>query len=175
MLPRQSERERDLLFSSHRKGTDAFGGHSSLYIDSTLLEHDLDDNLFPLFSQSPPRREMAGRSSPINIATQSRNVPASPRHQQVSNLTYALQSTTGNELRPTSAMNTSNGTKQYSNGRYDSTGAMLALGPHYGSGAQPISMSNSNRGQPRRESIAGSLAGGMSWGGVSVGSWIRDE
>jgi len=27
----------------------------------------------------------------------------------------------------------------------------------------------------RRESLAGSLVGGMSWGGVSVGSWIRDE
>lgn len=29
--------------------------------------------------------------------------------------------------------------------------------------------------RPRRESLAGSLVGGMSWGGVSVGSWIRDE
>lgn len=33
----------------------------------------------------------------------------------------------------------------------------------------------SNREKPRRESLAGSLVGGMSWGGVSVGSWIRDE
>lgn len=59
--------------------------------------------------------------------------------------------------------------------RHDSVGAMPGLGPHYGSGALPISVSGSHRGQPRRESIAGSLVGGMSWGGVSVGSWIRDE
>ena len=50
---------------------------------------------------------------------------------------------------------------------------MSGLGPYYGSGAQPISMNTSNR--PRRESVAGSLVNGMSWGGVSVSSWIRDE
>ena len=48
-------------------------------------------------------------------------------------------------------------------------------GSQYGSGAQPIAMNGSSRETPRRESLAGSLVGGMSWGGVSVGSWIRDE
>lgn len=44
-------------------------------------------------------------------------------------------------------------------------------------GPKPISM-NPNRdqsGRPRRESTAGSLMAGMSWGGISVGSFIRDE
>lgn len=43
-------------------------------------------------------------------------------------------------------------------------------------GPKPISM-NPNRDQARgrRESLAGSLMAGMSWGGISVGSYIRDE
>jgi transcription factor SFP1 len=56
--------------------------------------------------------------------------------------------------------------------RKDSIGASMA---QWTSGTKPISVSGSNRDRPRRESLAGSLVGGMSWGGVSVGSWIRDD
>ncbi|KAK5100414.1 Transcriptional regulator of ribosomal biogenesis proteins [Lithohypha guttulata] len=42
-------------------------------------------------------------------------------------------------------------------------------------GARPISMKGRPMDKNRRESLAQSLGMGMSWGGASVGSWIRDD
>jgi transcription factor SFP1 len=41
-----------------------------------------------------------------------------------------------------------------------------------GTGAKPISVKDRNR---RESNTAGSFMNGMSWGGISVGSWVRDE
>ena len=119
------------------------------------------------------------RATPVDNSTSPRNGAVLPRAHYTSNLTTALKSTSGNETRPTPAVNIANGnTKGYGNGsgrRESVGGATSTFGSNYGTGAQPIAMNNSNREKPRRESIAGSLAGGMSFGGVSVSSWIRDE
>ena len=100
-------------------------------------------------------------TSPIDIATPTRNASSSPSSQGKKNPKFL-----DTDSR-TSAMMSSGLDSSMGRGREDSFG-----------GAKPISMNNPNRnadGRPRRESLAGSLVGGMSWGGVSVGSWIRDE
>ena len=110
-------------------------------------------------------------AAPMNIATL-RDSSISPHRRQISNLTSALQSTSGNEAKLTPAMNIDNGKPPHDD---SITGGLIASGSYHGSGAQPISMNSSNRDRPRRESLAGSMVTGMSWGGVSVGSFIRDE
>ncbi|KFY16835.1 hypothetical protein V492_01075 [Pseudogymnoascus sp. VKM F-4246] len=104
-------------------------------------------------------------TSPIDIATPSRNASSSP-----------------------SSQGTKSGARFNNSGVDDSrTSAIMsasAYDPNAGRprqesfvSAKPISMNNPRNldPRPRRESLAGSLVGGMSWGGVSVGSWIRDD
>ncbi|KAL8657286.1 MAG: hypothetical protein Q9226_002074 [Calogaya cf. arnoldii] len=159
------ERERDLLSSYYRK-TPGFAGSTSSYVDSALLESDFEDSTFPLFQDS----SALDHNMEIHSAF-------APRRHQTSNLTSALQSTSGNETRPTPAMNIGNGKGPHSSfGHRDSLSSGLgASGSHHASGTHPISMSSANRERPRRESLAGSMVSGMSWGGISVGSWVRDE
>jgi transcription factor SFP1 len=100
-------------------------------------------------------------TSPIDIATPTRNASSSPSSQGKKPVYHDIDSRNSAMMSGT-AFDSSMG-----RGRQDSFG-----------GAKPISMNNPNRnndGRPRRESLAGSLVQGMSWGGVSVGSWIRDE
>ncbi|EEP82238.1 conserved hypothetical protein [Uncinocarpus reesii 1704] len=115
---------------------------------------------------------MDNTTSPINISS-SRQTSLSPA-QQSSNLTSALQRASAvdrPDLIP--AWNGASPTAFKSNGaRKDSFSATMA---QYSNGSKPITVAGSNRDKPRRESLAGSLVGGMSWGGVSVGSWIRDD
>ena len=171
-FPRKFEKEKENLLAWHQKNT-GFAGAASSYVDSTLLEAEFEDSSFPLFNEPSGHLGMGSRAMPIDIGTSSQPGSGS-RNSQTSNLTSALQSTTGNETRPTNAMSMALGqSKGYGSGlgHRESIGGMSS-GSH--SAAQPISM-NSNRDKPRRESLAGSMLTGMSWGGASVGSWIRDE
>ncbi|RHZ64555.1 zinc-coordinating transcription factor SFP1 [Aspergillus thermomutatus] len=136
----------------------------------TQLKEDLD---FPLFSSSPLTfGKMTGTAAPIDIAT--RQASVSPPGQQASNLTSALQRAGTGERTGSISHPSGIGINVFKAPppRKDSISAATA---QWGNGTKPISMAGSNRDKPRRESLAGSLVGGMSWGGVSVGSWIRDD
>lgn len=118
------------------------------------------------FPAAADNGKMPTTSIPINIATPSRNSSSSPASQAQMNAQY---------LEPdsrTSAMLSNNG--------FDTSMGMGGGGRQESyTGAKPISMNNPHRNNPderqRRESLANSFVNGMSWGGVSVGSWIRDE
>ncbi|KAL8710148.1 MAG: hypothetical protein Q9220_005231 [cf. Caloplaca sp. 1 TL-2023] len=177
---RRSDKEihsgRDLLFSHYRRGP-GFAGSTTSYVDSALLESDTEDSPFPLFQDiSEPDHDMDNGAPLMDTTSSYSRFPPSHRRQK-SNLTSALKSTSGNETRGTPAMSVING-KGAQGGlphRDSLNGGQAGSSSLYGSGAQPITMSNSSRERPRRESLAGSMVSGMSWGGVSVGSWVRDE
>ena len=169
VFPRKAAREKDLLFSWHHRASPGFDPASQIYPDSALFDCDLDEAPFPLFGQSPPKESMSGGTAPIGIAI--RHNSSSP-HQ--SSLTSALREANHNELRPSDNYGYMIPGKT-SSGRHDSV-SMSGLTPQYSNGAIPISMNGSARQQQRRESnAAGSMMGGMSWGGISMNSWVRDE
>ncbi|KAH8698872.1 putative C2H2 transcription factor [Talaromyces proteolyticus] len=145
-------------------------GNQTVYLDSAVIDDDALST-FPLFPSSPA--QFHTMSGPFDLSA--RQTSVSPPGQQASNLTSALQKAANND-RPGSISNptASNASAVYkaAAARKDSLGASMA---QWGNGTKPISVMGSNREKPRRESLAGSLVGGMSWGGISVGSWIRDD
>ena len=147
------------------------GASHSAYEDEEEVRFiDDDSNTSSPFSNQPPTPDdndidlaslTMPMTSPIDIATPTRNASSSPSSQGQKPVYHDIDSRSSAMMSGT-AFDSSMG-----RGRQDSFG-----------GAKPISMNNPNRnndGRPRRESLAGSLVQGMSWGGVSVGSWIRDE
>ncbi|ORY14192.1 hypothetical protein BCR34DRAFT_647079 [Clohesyomyces aquaticus] len=173
-------KDRDLYFSWHRKPHE-LGGTRSLHSEPDLLFEDTGDCSFPLFPESPPENrpnfdKMASAASPIDISAAPRFNSSSPRNQ-TSNLTFALQEAGATHDHGSTSHPNVAGGNDFSAGRLSVGGRHESISnglgsSFYGSGARPISMKD----RPRRESNnMGSFAGGVSWGGVSVGSWIRDD
>lgn len=140
-----------------------------LCVDSSLVGPDFDENTFPLFGATPRDRFMAVGPAPDDSFTSTiRHTSTSPRGNQPSDLTAALKRTTdrgASSVRPP---------------MMDGSRQSLAVPEssdmsRFENGARPISMKGRPMDKNRRESLAQSLGMGMSWGGASVGSWIRDE
>ena len=164
-IGKRPDKERDHL-PWFRKPIDVGVATTKLFTDTTLLEPDFENHHnFPLFGSSPRDCSMA---APIDISV--RQTSTSPRGQQASNLTSALQrnssstQNSSNNLQPNAANNNEPTV-------LDSTPDGLST---FETGARPIIVQGNNHAG-RRESLSQSLANGLSWGGLSVGSWIRDE
>ena len=159
--------DKDLCLPWFKKPIDVGKPTTSLCLDTALLEPDFDDHSFPLFGSSPLDRGMAGAAAPINISA--RQASTSPRGHQPSNLTSALQKTDSGDKRARAAAEVDKANNSDIN-RRPSTGEGQS---HLENGGRPINGASADKF--RRESIAQSMTTGMSWGGISVGSWIRDE
>ncbi|RMZ85827.1 hypothetical protein DV737_g427, partial [Chaetothyriales sp. CBS 132003] len=144
---------------------------TGLSLVDARLQPDFDDSSFPLFGASPPGSRMAGAASPpAPISISLRESSGSPRGNQPSNLTTALQRGASTDNSQLHALNTQGPqpTQQAPHNTYGD-------GPQLENGTRPISVKGKASNNARRESLAQSLGTGMSWGGISVGSWIRDD
>lgn len=170
----RAKRAKDLYFSWHKKPTDP----ASALLDTDILFEDSGDSSFPLFPTSPALGAadgMDGAAQPIDITTPPRFNSQSPRNQQ-SNLTFALQEANvqGDHAAalPVQARDGNDGRPSVG-GRQNSISNGMNPSSFYNRSAINIP---AGRDKPRRESATGSfINGGMSWGGVSVGSFVRDE
>lgn len=148
---------------------------SPSHLEGRFIDVDSDASS-PFSHNSPPTptsdtiesdRFTMPTTSPIDIATPTRNASSSPSSQGIGPGVKPTTNFLDPDSRTSAMMSGTTFDQGAGRGRQDSF-----------AGAKPISMNNPNRnadGRPRRESLAGSLVQGMSWGGVSVGSWIRDE
>lgn len=140
---------------------------TSLCTNSSPVAPDLDEPTFELFA-TPSRDQSMAVNALAHDKPSPRQTSTSPRGNQPSHLTAALKQSQFNERpvensqnmdrsRPSLTTNESSDMSRFENG------------------ARPISVKGRPIQKDRRESLAQSIGMGMSWGGASVGSWIRDE
>jgi transcription factor SFP1 len=153
-----------------KKAIDVGRTTTKLCVQTPVLEPDFDDNTYPLFGGLPETdtQPMAGAAGPIPISA--RQTSTSPRGNQPSTLTSALQESAANTRPAVSGINIEQ-SRQTPQIIHD----QMTDNYRPESGARPIPVKGRPSDKMRRESLAQSLGTGMSWGGVSVNSWIRDE
>lgn len=135
--------------------------------ESSLIDPDFDESTFPLFGAINQDHHMAVAARPDdNLAL--RQTSTSPRGNQPSDLTAALRKTNSGE------------SPNFHTSSIDPPKPSFITPDHSDmsnleNGARPISVKGRPADKNRRESLAQSIGMGMSWGGISVDSWIRDE
>lgn len=140
---------------------------TSLCTHSSPVRPDFDEPAFELFG-SPSRDRSMAVNALTDDGTNHRQSSTSPRGNQPSHLTAALKKSQGSERL---VDNTPTMDRQRPSLATPETSDMS----RFENGARPISVKGRPIQKDRRESLAQSIGMGMSWGGASVGSWIRDE
>ena len=174
-LSRRPEKEKDLYFSWHKKVPGPEGNSSSAFLESDLLYPDsgvADCSRFTLFPEQTaqsPGDAMVTQSIPLDISPPSLYRSASPTSRK-SYLTSGLKEAgTINDVPSARSSGKAEIDKGSIFGRNESV--PMSINNSYCTEARPISVND----RARRESNSGSLMTGISWGGVSVGSLVRDE
>lgn len=167
----ESPTRKDFFSSWTSKPADLDVTATATLLDADLVGNPTDEVTFTFSPSSPqnpadiasipPPPNMAS-ATPIDIGSRSNGTMS-----QTSNLTSALRA----ERSP--AMNINGSTPSAFRGGLGRQDSVSGAMPSWGVSAMNIP-------QARRESLAGSLmngslVNGMSWGGISVGSFIRDE
>ncbi|KAK3710466.1 Transcriptional regulator of ribosomal biogenesis proteins [Vermiconidia calcicola] len=169
-FPKRSSKEYG-RFSNPQKKRGQVHVHNSFNSDELLFPSDNEETdipLFPTASPQPPRSAMSGTASPIDIAT-SRQSSKSPRGQH-SNLTSQLQQPKIDVQHDTSDDRTYE-SDMAQGGRQESIG-MFGTTPF---GARSIPKRDGQRRESNANGMSGSYMAGMSWGGMSMSSFIRDD
>ncbi|PNS18189.1 hypothetical protein CAC42_7558 [Sphaceloma murrayae] len=144
---------------------DALFGPGATSEELVFLGDDDFDSHYPFQVPPPSHPTMAASASPIDIATP-RN---SPPVNQTSNLTSQLQAAGSSQHSQPQGSHRNNhpDARRGSEFRSESSGYGQDM-----TNSRPIAVGDRQR---RGSNQPGSLMQGMSWGGMSIGSFIRDD